>query len=107
MSKEEIKLLANSPTLKFTAALKRKLRLEADEYGITIPQCGCRDKWKDLLLQLYYIKIRAERQSPFVFLKSKPVLFRNISYNSATPEAEIRYLRATNPLLFKKLYKEV
>ena len=108
MTLEDIKEMANNPQLKFTKKIKEILIAEARLYNIEIPQCACRNKWSDLLLQLYAIKRGEARLQPkYRYLLSTAAKTNCGEFNAATPNDKIDRLKRTNPLLFKKLYREI
>lgn len=105
MTLEEIKTMANNSQLKFTKKIKSILTAEAAQYGIEIPNCSCRNKWSDLLLQLYAIKRNEVKK--YKYLGVATTVWKGRSYNDYTNNYDINTLRINNPKLFKQLYKLV
>jgi hypothetical protein len=106
MTIEDVKQMANNSQLKFTKKIKSLLTAEAAKYGIEIPNCACRNKWSDLLLQLYAAKNKEAKLAPkFKYLKNYTTISGGVYYNEATDPNKIEQLRRTNPLLFTKLYR--
>lgn len=113
MTIEDIRKIAQS-NQRFTKELKDTLMKEASQYGISIPQCKCRNKWNDLVMALYHAKkkelegntkevVKAQNKPISVAYRYKfkaGVRINGKIYNSQSSLSDILALKKHNYALF-------
>lgn len=110
---EEIKTLM-SPKTRFTKEIKEKIANTANAYGITLPNCKCRNKWYDVLVLIYKkMKVmethtadgKPKVNEHFTYLRPNDVVIRGKRFGPCTHDDDIRWLMIREPNLFKLYYK--
>lgn len=111
MTTERLNQLTQDPSVKFTKKVKDEIRQAAAQYGITVPNCTCRNKWFDVLVQIG-IKMKKEANTTEVKQKYKfklktRFLFQHHGFDQSTSIADIMWLEARYPYVFKICYDKV
>lgn len=117
MTIQELKKLANEP--KYTQAVKEVIKKEADKYGIVIPNCKCRNKWHDVIMQIYNIEKKKEvakivrpyiNTTPTTVFRYKGTSGCKVNgkvYDQNTSTEDILALKRHKPALFEAFYEEM
>lgn len=113
MTFEEIKALANRQR-NFTKKIKEQLTDEAKKYNMIIPECGCKNRWHDLAVQLYVLfKDNQDKQNivapvssttNYRYKKISPIRLAGVIYDKNTPKEVVESLRKSRPLVFNQIY---
>lgn len=120
MTIEDIRKIAQS-NQRFTKELKETLMKEASQYGISIPQCKCRNKWSDLVMALYHAKkkelegntkeVEKAQNTPssvaYRYKFKAGVRINGKVYNSQSSLSDILLLKKHNYALFSRYFGEV
>lgn len=111
MTIERLNQLTQDPSIKFTKKVKDEIRQSASFYGIVVPECTCRNKWFDVLVQIG-IAMRKEKNieetsDTYKFQRPTRALFLGKRFDQTTPIETIQWLEKNYPYVFKIYYKKV
>lgn len=81
---------------------KQAIKETAAHYGIPIPNCSCRNKWNDTLIQLALIMKPTSEN--YIYNKPNDFHFKGKTFNNNTSKEDIIWLKTSYPTLFKTLY---
>ena len=111
MTQERLNELTHNASLKYTKAVKEEIRQAAAQYVIAVPNCTCRNKWFDVLVQIG-IKMKQnavtkEVKQLYKFKLRNRFLFQQHIFDQSTPIADIQWLEGRYPYVFKICYDKV
>lgn len=113
MTLEQVRALANAQ--RYTQEIKSAIADEAAKYGIVIPNCKCRNKWHDAIMQVYHamksalpvVKVKRDPLNiTFVYKKTTASRIGGKIYDENSPVEDIISLRNAKPTVFNALYEE-
>lgn len=111
MTQERLNELTHNASIKYTKAVKEEIRQAAAQYGITVPNCTCRNKWFDVLVQIgIRMKkdaVTEEVKQEYKFKLKTRFLFQQHVFDQSTPIADIKWLEGRYPYVFKICYDKV